>query len=624
MSSRQFALPHGLRGLLDRLARSAMRQAQTSHILGGRPPAALSTGLTKQVLSFRLSSRITIFALAAAGAVIGLLAPWYQKIFVDALTGGQVAFPAQPGLTILSDFSSPVVKAIYFAFAAMLIAQAFSLLVRVICAREASLVHGTLADAVYNHTLNLTSESRGSRTVGEIVNLYAQDVSAASSLLEDFFGAAVGAVIPLIAAPFFVSHMLGMPLPIVSLVTLACMTLLLLLSWRQSRFFSAFKRLAGERLGIVNEWLQNMRIIRILDWTDVIERRIFKKRIEETENRLGMVTNGSVLNSIAQVAPLIINAVGIVVLINHKQGAATAGDIFALMWVFGVFMAKPIRSTPWTLVMFLDGHTSCRRLEKFFALLTEEHRSQHSHPLRESPRESSPDAMGESLTVQGLNLTLAGRKVLQDVSFSVSAGEFIAIRGEVGVGKTQLLHSLLRDNPATFVEYTAAGTDLTTVSREEVRSHFIYVPQDGFVMSASLRENVAFFYGAAEDLDHGILASLQLADFDPGGENIDGGLAAEIGERGVNLSGGQRQRVGMARAHYQGIHTGQRGIVLLDDCLSAVDVETEKRLIELLICGAWQHKTRILVTHRLSVLEHADQVWLLEHGQLKIERGRRG
>ena len=84
-----------------------------------------------------------------------------------------------------------------------------------------------------------------------------------------------------------------------------------------------------------------------------------------------MVTNGSAMNSIAQVAPLIINVVGVAVLINYNHEHVTPGDVFALLWIFGVFLARPIRNLPWTLVIFLDGYTSCGRLEKFFRLAEE-------------------------------------------------------------------------------------------------------------------------------------------------------------------------------------------------------------------------------------------------------------
>lgn len=130
-------------------------------------------------------------------------------------------------------------------------------------------------------------------------------------------------------------------------------------------------------------------------------------------------------------------------------------------------------------------------------------------------------------------------------------------------------------------------------------------------MSASLRENVAFLYDTPTDEDPGIVESLRLAQFDLKDEDIFHGLETEIGERGVNLSGGQKQRVSLARVNFL-----KTSILLLDDCLSALDVNTEEKLLNSLLKGAWKDKTRILVTHRLSVLKHVDRVFFMSHGKI--------
>ena len=134
-------------------------------------------------------------------------------------------------------------------------------------------------------------------------------------------------------------------------------------------------------------------------------------------------------------------------------------------------------------------------------------------------------------------------------------------------------------------------------------------------MSASLRENVAFLYDIDPDRDPMVEESLRLAQFDLNTERVEKGLNTEIGERGVNLSGGQRQRVSLARVHFH-----QAPILLLDDCLSAVDVDTEQKLFEQLLLGAWADRTRILVTHRLSALSQVDRILFLEEGRI-IDQG---
>jgi ABC-type multidrug transport system fused ATPase/permease subunit len=112
-------------------------------------------------------------------------------------------------------------------------------------------------------------------------------------------------------------------------------------------------------------------------------------------------------------------------------------------------------------------------------------------------------------------------------------------------------------------------------------------------------------------MDNSVGRSLRSSQFNLSFEGISEGLATEIGERGVNLSGGQRQRINLARAHHN-----PRDIILMDDCLSAVDVDTERALIEDLFLHQWKGATRILVTHRLSILPHVDKVIFMEGGEI--------
>jgi ABC-type bacteriocin/lantibiotic exporter with double-glycine peptidase domain len=130
-------------------------------------------------------------------------------------------------------------------------------------------------------------------------------------------------------------------------------------------------------------------------------------------------------------------------------------------------------------------------------------------------------------------------------------------------------------------------------------------------MSSSLRDNVAFEYGADPGLDKKFISGLHKAQFIPENERCEMGLNTELGERGVNLSGGQRQRINLARAHLN-----SRNIVLMDDSLSALDVHTESRICEELILGEWKDCTRIVATHRHSILPFCSGIIFLVNGTI--------
>ena len=565
--------------------------------------------LTWHVLSHRPKTKILIILMALVATLLGLVAPYFQKLFLDIMLGHHTAsFEPRVGGT-----TNALIIVITVAFLAMILTQGVTVLLRILCAKAGAQLQNDLSREIHLHSLRLTGLARSTKTVGEMVNFYTQDVSAAVALIEDFLPSLLASIIPFIVAPLAVHYYFDLPVDEIFAMLFASCGCLLLMSYRQSKFFSAFKRLAGERLAVVNEWLQNMRIIRVLGWMKAFEYKIHVKRIEETDNRLKMVTNGSIMNSIAQVAPLLVNVVGVATLIHYRHDDVMPGDIFALLWIFGVFMARPIRNMPWNLVIFLDGQTSCRRLERFFKMPEEPHG--HWPPTSVHNARSGTDH-GPAVDIKGLNLQIGERVILKDIHFQAGAGEFVAIIGEVGSGKTQFLLSLLRDTPAVFDSYTIGDFNALRMTLPELRDWFSYVPQDGFTMSSSLRDNVAFTYDFASTFDQDIIQSLNLADFNPLQERLESGLATDIGERGVNLSGGQRQRVGLARAHFH-----HRNLILLDDTLSAVDVDTEQELIKNLLTGAWKHCTRILITHRLSVLEHADRVYVMEHGRLKPRDG---
>lgn len=553
--------------------------------------------LFAEVVFTRPYARFTVLACSLIAAVLGLLGPFFQKEFIDQLTGVE---------SRLHFFQFDHTLAyVVGAFLCVLLAQAFTQLTNFLSVREALYMQKIFAKRLYDKTLHLQVDTMSGRPVGEIVSLYATDVQGATVFLDQTLPAGASMLFPLILSPFAISLLFDVPLWPTILLMLAISCLNTFLAFRQSKFFFNFKQLAAERIGLVNEWIQNIRTIRILSWTQHFEKNIFAKRIVETRNRVSMVTNGQMMNSISTSITFFLNAVALATLVFYSKHQLTSGELLALLWIVGVFLTRPFRQMPWFFTFAFDSWTSLRRLEDYFSTknnMTED--SSTSTPLLQGQEEYA-------LQVRGLNLTVSQRRILRNVSLDVKHGEFVAVVGEVGAGKSMLLLSLLKETGARFDFYHLAGKDTAKISVDEVRSHFAYVPQEGFIMNATLRENVAFIYDIEAERDPMVEESLRLAQFDLSTERVEKGLNTEIGERGVNLSGGQRQRVGLARVHYH-----EAPIMLLDDCLSAVDVDTEQKLFEQLLLGAWVDRTRILVTHRLSALNRVDRILFMEEGQI--------
>ncbi|KGP90345.1 multidrug ABC transporter ATP-binding protein [Pontibacillus chungwhensis BH030062] len=204
------------------------------------------------------------------------------------------------------------------------------------------------------------------------------------------------------------------------------------------------------------------------------------------------------------------------------------------------------------------------------------------------------------------------RDQLQDINLTVKRGSTIGVVGKTGSGKTTLFRQLLRDYSGMKGRLTVAGTPLEEISLEASRGWIGYVPQDQILFSKTVRENIQF--GQDNATDEEIERILELAYLKKDIDNLPKGLDTKVGESGVTLSGGQKQRVSLARALIM-----DPEILLLDDSMSAVDGKTEANIIQHLK-EERKDKTTFIAAHRLSGLQHADEIIVLEDGRI-TERG---
>ncbi len=570
--------------------------------------------LLREVLFSRPWSRLAILGCSLLATVGGLAGPLFQKTFVDLLTDASIRVDSQMSFQIpwmkYFIFNDSILSLVLFSFLSLFLSLAFSQLANYLGARESIFMQKKLAQRLYDKALSLRSDSLQGRPVGEIVAVYATDVPGATVFLEQSVPTGANIVFPLIAAPLVIGALFEIPLTPTILMMVAIGTLNFFMAYRQSKYFFQFKRLAADRIGLVNEWVQNIRALRILGWVSEFEKKIFQTREVETENRIAMVTNGQAMNSVASSITYVLNIVVLSTMIYFTSQKITTGSLFALLWIVGVFLTRSFRQMPWLFTFIFDSWTSLTRVSDFLQL---ENFTNETSPARSSEFQKIQELSKDepALLVKNLNLKINQTNILKSIDFNVKKGEFIAIVGEVGSGKSMLLLSLMGETGASFGDYRIDGNNAQTLPLHQLRQFFTFVPQEGFIMSSSLRDNVAFEYDTPHDNDERILQCLERAQFKLNLERLEAGLNTEIGERGVNLSGGQKQRVSLARVDFN-----LAPLILMDDCLSALDVETEELLIESLLKGSMQNRTRILVTHRLTVLDQVDRVLYIENGKL--------
>ena len=284
-----------------------------------------------------------------------------------------------------------------------------------------------------------------------------------------------------------------------------------------------------------------------------------------------------------------------------ESGAITLGQ-FVQFNAYIVLLTFPMISLGWTFNMYQQSAASMVRVEEVLA---------------RKPAVADEDAVVELGSVAGhirfedVSFGYFSRPVLFDINLDVPAGTTMAVVGATGSGKTSLVNLIARVYDVKEGRITLDGTDLREIPLGQLHASISFVPQESFLFSATLDENIAWGGGAdPEQIKQAVQVSQLVNDL----EQLPLGMKTVVGERGVSLSGGQKQRTAIARALAR-----QAQVLVLDDALSHVDAYTEERILSGLreyITG----RTAVIIAHRVSAVQWADQIIVLEEGRI-VERG---
>ncbi|EMX0220461.1 ATP-binding cassette domain-containing protein [Vibrio fluvialis] len=283
-----------------------------------------------------------------------------------------------------------------------------------------------------------------------------------------------------------------------------------------------------------------------------------------------------------------------------SSGNLTVGQLTS----FTLYLSEliwPMYAFGWLMNILQRGNAAIGRLEELLNL---------------------PDSINDQGTTEPAGYALAiehvsfhypetGQPSLSNISLQVGENRVLGIAGATGAGKSTLLHLLMRYWEAEQGSIEVSGIPIQSIPLPALRNLYAYVPQDAFLFSMSIMENIRI--GRSEASDEDVHQAAKLAAIHDDILQFPEGYQTLVGERGVTLSGGQRQRISIARALIS-----QAPILVLDDALSAVDIKTEKVIIEHL--QQRREQTLIVVSHRLSAIERADEIVVLAHGEM-IEKG---
>ncbi len=293
------------------------------------------------------------------------------------------------------------------------------------------------------------------------------------------------------------------------------------------------------------------------------------------------------------------------------SGRLTVGELVA----FNAYLAQlawPMIAFGWVTNLLERGMASWKRMLTVMETVPEI-RDEQGDGGRDSGLVRS--AVEGAIEFRNLTFLYGTREVLTDVSFSVRAGETVAIVGATGSGKSTLVNLLPRlQNPprgTVFID----GRDVRDIPLSELRGIIGFVPQEPFLFSDTLADNVAFGVpGMKQDTRARVESAASVAQLDKDVRDFPHGYETMVGERGITLSGGQKQRTAIARA----VVTDPR-ILILDDALSAVDTYTEEEILSRLR-RVMKERTAIIISHRISTVRDADQIVVLDAGRV-VEKG---
>ena len=285
---------------------------------------------------------------------------------------------------------------------------------------------------------------------------------------------------------------------------------------------------------------------------------------------------------------------------SHNVGIATIVEF--VMYIN--MLTFPVSAIGLTASMIQRASASQKRINEFL----------ETTPTIKEPAEPVTAKLQGGIDFKNVDFIYkdTGIHALKDFSLQVKRGEKIAIVGRTGSGKTTIAQLMLRMYDPIHGRIDLDGTDIRNISLETLREQISYVPQDVFLFSETVKNNIAF--GIAEAQDGAVEKAAVQAHIHKEISGFSDGYSTMIGERGVTLSGGQKQRISIARALVK-----DPAIVIFDDCLSAVDVKTEKEIISNLN-DYLQNKTAIIITHRIFSLFNFDNIVVLEDGAI-VEQG---
>jgi len=481
----------------------------------------------------------------------------------------------------------------------------FLFLVRQAVIKMSRLIEYDLKNEIYSQYQNLSFNFYKENSTGDLMNRISEDVSK----VRMYLGPGIMYTINLVVLFVLVIYRMIAVNPILTLYVLLPLPLMSVMIYKVSSIINkkstALQAQQSKLTTIVHETFSGIRIIK----SHNKEKEAQVKFNTATEGYKKLSISLTLTNAVFM--PTIILLIGISTILTiylgilyFQAGKVNPGEIAEFV-IYVNMLTWPFASVGWVTSIIQRAAASQSRINEFLLEKTD-----ISNPSDE------PFHFNKSIEFKDVTLTYSnsGTTALNKANFTIKKGETIGVIGKTGSGKSSLAYLLMRLLDPTSGEILIDDLPLNKINLNDWRNNLAYVPQEHFLFSDSIKQNILFGLQDETVSDETIYNAAKSAGIHDTIVGFTDGYETILGERGINLSGGQKQRISIARALIK-----KPTLLVFDDCLSAVDNETEEIILNA-IKSDLDDKTAFIISHRISSIKYADKIIVLDEGQV-IEAG---